>query len=317
MILPSAYSGQHVLVTGGCGFIGSHLCEALVAAGAAVRILDNLSSGRESHLSCLRGKVELVLGDVRDSDAITGAMKGIQIVFHDAALVSVADSIARPRICHEINATGSLRVLEAARAAGVRRLVFASTAAAYGMDPVLPKTEAMPPKPASPYAASKVAAEGYLRVYAELYGLETVTLRYFNVYGPRQDPSSPYSGVMSRFVEAIHRKQALVVFGDGLQTRDFVYVADVVRANLLAARCPGAGRGEVYNIGGGAATSLLDVVRVLGECTGVALDPQFQPGRAGDIRHSSADIGRAQNVLGYEPRVGLKEGLSALLQAMP
>jgi UDP-glucose 4-epimerase len=309
-------SGRRVLVTGGSGFIGSHLCEALVAANASVRVLDNLSSGREENLASVRDRVEIRLGDVRDPEAVAAAMEGIDTVFHEAALVSVADSVARPRICHEINATGTFQVLEAARAAGVRRVVLASTAAAYGNDPALPKIETFLPQPASPYAAAKVAAEGYLRVFAELYGIETVALRYFNVYGARQDPSSPYSGVISRFLEALRRGRPLVVFGDGLQTRDFLSVADVVQANGLAAVSPNVGQGEVLNIGRGVPTSLLDVIRALGEAAGRALDPEFLPARPGDIRHSVADIGRARRLLGYEPRVELRDGLLALLSSI-
>lgn len=308
-------AGRRVLVTGGSGFIGSHLCEALLAAGARVRVLDNLSSGRESNLAGLRADLDFRTGDVRDAGSVRSAMEGIEWVFHEAALVSVADSVARPRVCHEINATGTLQVLEAARAAGARRVVLASTAAVYGNDPELPKRENFPPRPASPYAAAKVAAEGWMAVYAELYGLETVILRYFNVYGVRQDPSSSYSGVISRFVEAIRNRRRPVVFGDGNQTRDFVSVGDVVRANLLAALRPEVGRGEALNIGSGVPVSLLTVLRVLGEAAGREFEPEFLPGRAGDIRHSSADIGLARNRLGYEPRTGLGEGLRSLLAA--
>lgn len=308
-------AGRRVLVTGGCGFIGSHLCEALLAAGANVRVLDNLSSGRESNLGDARGGLELRLGDVRDAEAVRSAMEGVEWVFHEAALVSVADSVARPRACHEINATGTLQVLEAAKAAGARRVVLASTAAVYGNDPVLPKREDFPPRPASPYAAAKSAAEGWMAVYAGLYGLETVILRYFNVYGVRQDPSSPYSGVISRFVEALRAGRRPVVFGDGNQTRDFVAVGDIVRANLLAASQPDAGSGEAFNIGSGEPVSLLTVLGVLGEAAGRVLEPEFRPERAGDIRHSAADIGLARRRLGFEPRIGLGEGLRSLLAA--
>lgn len=307
--------GRLALVTGGYGFIGSHLCEALLAAGARVRVLDNLSSGRESNLTALRGRLDVRLGDVRDAGAVRSAMEGVECVFHEAALVSVADSVARPRVCHEINATGTLQVLEAARAAGARRVVLASTAAVYGNDPVLPKREDLPPRPESPYAAAKSAAEGWMAVYAGLYGLETVALRYFNVYGVRQDPSSPYSGVISRFVEALREGRRAIVFGDGNQTRDFVSVGDVVQANLLAALRPEVGRGEALNIGSGEPVSLLTVLRVLGEAADRVLEPEFQPGRAGDIRHSVADIGLARSRLGYEPRTGLSEGLRSLLAA--
>ncbi len=301
-----------VLVTGGAGFIGSHLVEAWAADGAEVRVLDNLSSGRAENLAGTRGRVDLIVGDVRSPDQLAAAMSGVQIVVHLAALVSVADSVERPADNYEINVQGTVRVLEAARAAGVRRVVLASSAAVYGNEPTLPKREDMPAAPASPYAAAKLADEYIARVHAELYGLETVSLRFFNVYGPRQDPSSPYSGVISRFTDALARGEAPRVFGDGLQTRDFIFVRDVVSAIRQAATSPAVGRGEVFNVGTGRASSLLDVLRALEPLVGDMPAPVFEPPRPGDVRHSVADISRIRECLGFEPSVPLASGLAEL-----
>lgn len=304
---------KQYLVTGGCGFIGSHLAEALVRGGARVRVLDNLSSGRRENLDAVRGDIELVEADVRDADAVRRAAAGIDGIFHEAALVSVFDSVQRPRDNHDINSTGTLNVLLAAREAGVRRVVFASTAAVYGNDPELPKRETMRPSPESPYAVAKLSGEHYLRLFHTLYGLETVSLRYFNVFGPRQDPRSPYSGVVSRFVECVRSGRPPVVFGDGLQSRDFVFVRDVVQANLLAMESATAGRGDVCNVASGRTASLLDLLAALASLTGRDLAPVFEPARAGDIRHSSAAIEKAVTGLGYRPAYGLEKGLRELL----
>ena len=301
------------LVTGGCGFIGSHLVEALVRAGARVRVLDNLSSGRRENLDAVRGVVELVEADVRDAEAVRRAAGGMDGIFHEAALVSVFDSLQRPRDNHDINSTGTLNVLLAAREQGVRRVVFASTAAAYGNDPELPKRETMRPSPESPYAVAKLSGEHYLRFFHTLYGLETVSLRYFNVFGPRQDPRSPYSGVVSRFVDCARGGQQPVVFGDGLQSRDFVFVRDVVQANVQAMASPRAGRGEVINVASGRTATLLDLLAVLSRLLGRDLSPRHEPARAGDIRHSSASIDQAVSLLGYQPEYDLEQGLRALL----
>ncbi|MCX7819950.1 MAG: NAD-dependent epimerase/dehydratase family protein [Kiritimatiellae bacterium] len=301
-----------VLVTGGAGFIGSHLVEALAADGVEVRAFDNLSSGRAENLAGVRGRVDLIVGDVRSEAQLAAAMDGVGVVVHLAALVSVADSVERPAENYEINVMGTVRVLEAARAAGVRRVVCASSAAVYGNEPTLPKREDMPPVPASPYAAAKLAGEQIARVHAELYGLGTVSLRFFNVYGPRQDPSSPYSGVISRFVEALARGEPPRVFGDGRQTRDFVFVRDVVAAIRRAADSPAVGRGEVFNVGTGRASSLLEVLGVLGPLAGHSPAPRFEPPRPGDVRHSVADISRIREVLGFEPGVTLADGLAEL-----
>jgi nucleoside-diphosphate-sugar epimerase len=301
------------LVTGGCGFIGSHIAEALVAEGHAVKIFDDLSSGHERNLAAFRKDVEFIRGDIRSSEEIQKAMKGVQFVFHQAALVSVFDSIQRPEENNASNITGTLNVLMAARDHNVRRVVFAGSAAAYGNNPELPKRESMRPEPESPYGLAKVAGEYYMGVFARLYKVETVTLRYFNVYGPRQDPKSTYSGVISRFMDAMARGQSPTVFGDGLQTRDFVFVKDVVQANLLAMRTPGLGKGEVFNVGTGRQTSLQDLLGVLNELNGRQFAAEFREARAGDIRSSVADITQARQRLAYSPNYDIRQGLRELL----
>lgn len=303
------------LVTGGCGFIGSHLCEALVARGDRVRVLDNLSSGYEHNLAAFRHHVEFMRGDVRDQAALRSAMQGVKHVFHEAALVSVFDSVERPLDNHEINVTGTLNVLIAAREAGVKRLLVASSAAIYGNSPELPKREDMLPGPESPYGLAKIAKEYYLSIFASLYGVETISLRYFNVYGPRQDPKSMYSGVISKFSDVVRAGQNPTVFGDGEQTRDFVFVKDVVAANLLAMAAPHLGHGEVFNVATGHRTSLLDLLAALRDLTGRPFEIQFKPARAGDIRHSVADVSRARDLLGFTARYTIRDGLSALLSA--
>ncbi len=300
------------LVTGGCGFIGSHLVERLLAAGHRVRVLDNLSTGTLANLASGRDAVEFLEGDITDPAAIAEACRGVDGVFHLAALVSVADSVARPMDNHLINATGTLHVLLAAREAGARRVVLASTAAVYGNDPVLPKREEMTPAPASPYAAAKIAGEHYMRIFHLLYGLETVSLRFFNVYGPRQDPRSPYSGVISRFFAAAREGRPVVVFGDGRQSRDFIHVRDVVRALDAAMQSANAADGAAINVATGRATDLLRLIELLGDRAGRNLEPRFEPARAGDVRHSLADISRARERLSFEPRITLEEGLKEL-----
>jgi UDP-glucose 4-epimerase len=301
------------LITGGCGFIGSHLAEALVSGGNRVRIYDNLSSGYEKNISSISNKAELIKADIRDLSAITSAMSGVDYVFHGAALVSVFDSVKRPRDNHDINITGTLNVLTAARDKGVKRVVFASSAAVYGNNPELPKREDMKPEPESPYGLAKVASEHYLAVFAKLYGLETVGLRFFNAYGPRQDPDSLYSGVISRFVKAVTEGNPPAVFGDGKQTRDFVFVDDVVQACILAMHSTGIGKGDVFNIGSGSQTSLLDLLKVLKELNGKSFDIEFYEPRAGDLKHSYADITLAGQKLLFSPRHDIRTGLKKLL----
>ncbi len=310
-------SPYSVLVTGGCGFIGSHLCEELLSLGHSVRVLDDLSSGHLENIAPWQDRISLIRGSVTDRDAVESAMRGVTHVFHEAALVSVFDSVNQPVKTHDINATGTLNVLEAARAAGVRRVLFAGTAAAYGNNPELPKPESMTPEPESPYAASKLAAEHLLRVYARLYGLETIVLRYFNVYGPRQDPKSPYSGVISKFTDDLRAGRTPTVFGDGLQSRDFVFVKDVVQANIRALFGERPGLGQVYNVGSGRTATLLDLCKVLGDLCGKTVVPEHKPPRSGDIRHSAADITLIQHELGYVPTYTLEAGLRLLWESMP
>ena len=301
------------LITGGCGFIGSHVAEALVSGGNRVRIYDNLSSGYEKNISSIKNKIELIKADIRDLSAITSAMSGVDYVFHGAALVSVFDSVKHPLDNHDINITGTLNVLTAARDKGVKRLVFASSAAVYGNNPELPKREEMKPEPESPYGLAKVASEHYLSVFSKLYGLETVGLRFFNAYGPRQDPDSLYSGVISKFVKAVADGNPPAVFGDGKQTRDFVFVDDVVQASILAIHSTGVGNGDVFNIGSGFQTSLIDLLEVLKELTGKPFDIEFHEPRAGDLKHSCADITLAGQKLLFSPRHDIRTGLKKLL----
>jgi UDP-glucose 4-epimerase len=303
------------LVTGGCGFIGSHIAEALVRQGHEVRVLDNLSTGHLHNIAAFRDRVDFVEGDLRDRDAVRRATAGIGIIFHEAALVSVPASVERPDENHAINLTGTLNLLDAARSSGAKRIVFASTAAVYGNAPKLPKSEGDALQPETPYAIAKLAGEHYLRIFAHLYGLEAVSLRYFNVYGPRQDPRSPYSGVISRFVDALSRGASPTIYGDGRQTRDFVYVADVVQANLRAALIPSA-RGEAFNIATGQGASLLQLLSTMGAVSGRSLAPRHEPARAGDILHSVAAIAHARESLGYAPRYSLTEGLTVLLRSL-
>jgi UDP-glucose 4-epimerase len=296
------------LVTGGAGFIGSHLCRRLLADGHAVRVIDDLSSGQRDNLADIIDEVELVVGDLRDEALLDKVLRGVDYALHHAAVASVQTSVERPLFEQEVNAVGTLRFFEAARRAGVGRVVFAASAAAYGNNPTVPKREQMIPEPESPYAISKVMGEYYARVYSQLYGLQVVCLRYFNVFGPRQDPSSPYSGVISIFAERMLKGEAPVIFGDGGQSRDFVYVDNIVEANMHACTTPEAA-GRLYNIGCERSVSILELVTALNEILGTALDPVFNPARQGDVRVSLADIAQARTQLGYEPIVHFAEGL--------
>lgn len=301
------------LVTGGAGFIGSHLCRRLAAEGHAVRVLDNLSSGKRANLEGVA--VDWAVGDLRDGSLLAEALRGVEYVHHHAAIASVAVSVAQPLLEQEVNVVGTLRLLEAARQAGVRRVVFAASAAAYGNNPESPKREEMRPEPASPYGLSKVAGEYYCRIYSEIFGLETVCLRYFNVFGPRQDPLSPYSGVISLFARRLLLGQPPIIQGDGEQSRDFVYVEDVVQANLLASQA-GRAQGEIYNIGCGRSTTIRELARLLGHLLGTGLEPEFAPARPGDVRCSLADISRARAGLGYASAFTLTAGLERTLEWM-
>ena len=301
---------MRVLVTGGAGFIGSHLVDALVARGDEVIVLDDLSSGHRENLAGTNA--ELIVGSVADMSIVRGAVEGCALVFHEAAIASVPKTVESPLETNDVNLRGTLNVLQAAGDVGVGRVVFAGSAAVYGDDTPLPAREDAAPRPMSPYAVEKLASEHYLRVWSGLYGVEAVTLRYFNVFGPRQDPSSAYSGVISIFVDRLLTGRSTTIFGDGEQTRDFVFVRDVVQANLLAARVPGAD-GGVFNIARGDRTSLNDLYAHLARIAGGPERPEYGPGRSGDIRHSVADIDRARSVLGYAPVTSIADGLAALV----
>jgi UDP-glucose 4-epimerase len=302
------------LVTGGAGFIGSHLVDRLLRDGWHVRVLDDFSSGRETNLASAGEAVELVRGDVCDAVLLERCMQGVDVVFHQAAVASVPRSVAEPLRTHAVNATATLLVLEAARCAGVRRVVFAASSAAYGDDPALPKVETMAPSPLSPYALQKWVGESYCGLYTAHYGVETVALRYFNVFGPRQDPESEYAAVIPRFVTACLAGERPVVYGDGEQTRDFTYVADAVEANVLAADAPAAA-GAVVNVAGGRRVSLNEILALVAELTAARVRPRYEAARPGDVRDSVADLGRAHAVLGFEPAVDLREGLRRTIES--
>ena len=299
---------MNVLVTGGAGFIGSHLVEALLGKGHRVRVLDDLSSGHEANLRPFGRKVSFLRGDCADESAARKACRGIDAVYHLGAMPSVTRSVQDPLASHRANATATLTMLVAARDAGVTRFVYAGSSAVYGDTPALPKRESMPTRPLSPYGLGKLLGEHYVRLFATLYGMETVTLRYFNVFGPRQDPGSPYSGVISLFVTALLEGRRPVIYGDGRQTRDFTYVANVVDANLRALRARGL-RGQAVNVATGERISLLDLHRELSRELGVRLRPEHRPVRAGDIKHSQAAIAAARRLLGYRPIVPFRAGI--------
>jgi len=300
------------LVTGGAGFIGSNLCGEMLKRGYSVRVFDNLFSGCEENLNEFRGDIDFIKGDIRDIDVLSKAAKGAEFILHQAAIASVQASIKDPKLNCQVNLEGTLNVLCAARDAGVKRVVLASSAAVYGSSEVLPKKETMSTKPLSPYAVSKIAGEVYADIFSKLYGLETVCLRYFNVFGPKQNPKSEYSGVISIFAEAIANGSIPVIYGDGEQTRDFVYVENVVEANLLAAKSVKVGHGETINIAAEERVSLNKLVQIIGNLAGRDIKPEHRPARSGDIRHSQADISFAKELLGYEVKVGLEEGLKRM-----
>ena len=302
------------LVTGGAGFIGSSLARALVERGETVRVIDNFSTGKRANVADFAAKIDLIEGDIRNEHLLARAMEGVEVVFHEAAIASVPQSMAEPVENYDVNAIGTLRVLEAARRLRVRRVVYAASSAAYGEDPVLPKVETMAPAPISPYGASKLAGEVAMQVYARAYGLETVCLRYFNVFGPRQDPRSEYAAVIPKFITAVLADQQPRIFGDGTQSRDFCHIDNVIEANLAAASAPAASAsGGVFNIGCGHAIDLNQVVALIGDIVADGTDRRIQakhePERAGDIKHSWADIGAARKQLGYRAAVSFAEGL--------
>jgi len=297
------------LITGGAGFIGSNLAHALVAQQESVRILDDFSTGRPQNLAGIEARVEIVRGDLRDPETVARAVRGVEVILHQAALNSNPRSIKEPGPTNAVNVGGTLLILEAARQAKVRRVVYASSSSVYGeLSPVLPKTEDLPLLPKAPYGVSKLAAEMYCRVFAQVYGLETVSLRYFNVFGPRQLPDSEYAAVIPRFLRRMLSGKAPVIFGDGEQSRDFTPVANVVEANLRAAVSP-QGVGEVFNVACGRASTLNQLVGWLNAALGTTLAPIYEPPRPADIRHSYASIQRAETVLGYRPQVDVEEGL--------
>ena len=302
-------SGRRALVTGGGGFIGGHLTERLLGDGWQVRVLDDFSSGRESNLAAVASDIELVRGDLRDEDTVARAIEGVEVVFHQAAVPSVPRSVAEPLRTHSVNVDGTLGLLERCRHGDVRRVVYAASSSAYGNTAVLPKVETMPASPLSPYALQKYSGEVYCRLYHELYGLETVALRYFNVYGPRQDPKSQYAAVIPNFITACLQGTPPRVHGDGEQTRDFTCVLDAVNANVLAADAPKAS-GSVCNVAAGGRISLNQLLAEIRRQTGAEVEPIHDPSREGDVRDSQASLERASELLGYEPRVGIEEGLA-------
>lgn len=304
-----------VVVTGGAGFIGSHLVEALLHEGHRVRVVDNLATGYRANLSAVEGRFEWLEGDLARFDVAERAAAGAEYVFHQAAIPSVPRSVKNPIESHDSGPTATLNLLEASRRAGVKRFMFAASSSAYGETETLPKHEAILPQPLSPYAAGKLAGEHYVMVYARTMGLDGVSLRYFNIFGPRQDPSSPYSGVISKFATVMAQGDRPLIFGDGLQTRDFTYVANVVAANLAAMKSPSPLGGQALNVGTGGRVSLLDLVAAINAVLGTQLEPRFEPARAGDVRDSQAALERIRAALGYEPIVGFEEGLRRTLEA--
>jgi nucleoside-diphosphate-sugar epimerase len=303
------------LVTGGAGFIGSSIAEALLTAGDGVRILDDFSSGRRENLDALPGRFELIEGTIADPEIVARAVRGVDAVFHEAAIPSVVRSVENPAATVLAGVQGTTVVLDAARHAGVKRVICAASSSAYGDTPTLPKVETMAPRPLSPYAVSKLAGEELARVFAELYGIETVSLRYFNIFGPRQDPKSEYAAVVPKFITAALRRERPTVFGDGEQTRDFCYIDNAVRANLLAATTSRRLRGEVVNVACGERTSLNQLLRYVAELAGARLEPDHRAPRPGDVRDSLADVRAARELLGYEPTVDVRQGLKHTFEA--
>jgi nucleoside-diphosphate-sugar epimerase len=314
---PEAFAGSRVCVTGGAGFIGSHLVDALVDIGADVVVIDDLSTGSVANLAASAGRITLLRESILRPERWAGAVAGCRQVFHLAALGSVPRSIVEPELYQEVNALGTLRVLQVAREAGVERVVFSGSSSAYGDAPGADtKSETMPPLPRSPYAATKLAGEHLMRAWSCSYGLDTAVLRYFNIFGPRQNGASAYAAVIAAFATAMQRGSAGTIFGDGRQTRDFTFVANAVYANLLAAAHPGTLGGEVFNVATGHAASLLELHGAMAGAWGLTgAEPTFLPARAGDVAWSRADISRAREVLGYRPLVSFEDGLGATVRA--
>jgi UDP-glucose 4-epimerase len=296
------------LVTGGAGFIGSHIVERLVSQGERVRVLDNLSTGSRQNVEAFGDKVEFLEGPLQDADLCARAIQGVDVVFHQAALASVPRSVAKPLDTHDACVTGTITLLDACRHGGVRRVVYAASSSAYGNSPVMPKAETNVPEVLSPYAAAKLAGELYLQAFAATYGLETVRLRYFNVFGPRQDPNSPYSAVIPLFVSALLSGKQPTIFGDGTQSRDFTYIDNVVSANLKASKAPNVS-GKVYNVACGGSLSVNDMLKKICAILDKPFAPNYAPPRTGDVLHSWAEISAAKRDLGYEMEVSFDEGL--------
>jgi UDP-glucose 4-epimerase len=303
------------LVTGGAGFIGSSIARALIARGDGVRVIDNFSTGKRENLADIADRVELLEGDIRDDKLLARATSGVEVVFHEAAIASVPQSMAEPLENQSVNATGTMRVLEAARHAGVRRVIYAASSAAYGDEPTLPKVETMPPAPISPYGATKLAGEVAMQVYARAFGLETVCLRYFNVFGPRQDPKSEYAAVIPKFITSALAGNQPRIFGDGKQSRDFCHIDNVVEANFAAAGADaGRASGRVFNVGCGESIDLNRVVALIGDILGKKLEAVHEPERAGDIKHSWGDVSAARAGLGFRASVSFTEGLRRTIE---
>ncbi|HMZ81417.1 MAG TPA: SDR family oxidoreductase [Acidobacteriota bacterium] len=302
------------LVTGGAGFIGSHLVEALLGRGYQVRVVDSLITGHKENLAGFLSDIEFIEGDLADPQVAARAVQGVECVFHEAAIPSVPRSVRNPLQTQRSGEISTLNLLDAAVRADVRRVIFAASSSAYGNTEVLPKVETMPPRPLSPYAASKIAGEGYMSAFAACHNLDTVSLRYFNVFGPRQDPTSQYSGVIAKFTDIMPRGIRPVIFGDGEQSRDFCFVKNVVHANLLAMDCPERLGGEVMNIGCGGRITLNELVAILNRIFGTDHTPIYESTRAGDVRHSLASIAKAKALIGYEPLVQVEEGLRRTIE---
>ena len=300
---------MNCLVTGGAGFIGSHIVRGLLERGHSVRVLDNFSTGTRANVVEIAESIELVEGDIRSFHIVREAVEGVDVIFHQAALPSVPRSIKDPITTHEVGVNGTLNLLQAARDCGVGRVIFASSSSIYGNNPVLPKHEELIPAPMSPYAVSKLTCEHYLHVAHELYGLETVALRYFNVFGPRQDPTSQYSAVIPRFIQMMRRGERPTIYGDGEQSRDFTYVDNVVHANLLVATAESGVSGRVFNAACHDRITLNQLVATLNETLGTTIAARYAEPRLGDVRHSFAAIDRLREAVGYEPRVGFAEGI--------
>jgi UDP-N-acetylglucosamine/UDP-N-acetylgalactosamine 4-epimerase len=310
MMAGENFGRMRVLVTGAAGFIGSHIVDALIERGASVRGLDNYSNGKPENLASNRDRMEMIEGDIRDLATCRAACDGVDLVFHEAAVGSVPRSIADPATTLSANVGGTANVLAASRDARVRRIVYASSSSVYGDSPALPKREGGEGRPLSPYAASKVMNEELAAIFGRCYGMELIGLRYFNVYGPRQDPDGQYAAVIPRFFKAYAAGQAPVIYGDGEQSRDFTFVGDAVAANLRAAAAPSAALGRAYNIAGGRGTTVNELARAIRDAAGGGPEPRYEAARSGEVKHSIADISQSREVLGYVPTVALPEGLS-------